>query len=110
MINVVFGAAPGFACFTVLAFYADFYLSGLLREGAAVRIVGGGDPAVDELAGRYARSRGLPWRPWTDTAHDPGLPADASHLIVFWDGRTMALSRLVTEARRRGLPYRVARL
>ena len=111
MANIVFGAAPGFSCFTVLAVYADFYLSSLRREGAAVHVVGGGDPAVDELAERYARSRRLPWRRAADAwAPLSGLPADATHLIVFWDGRSAEPPRLVAEARRRGLLYRVARL
>lgn len=86
-----------------------------LLPGVLTEIVSGGARGVDRLGERWAKRQGISLRKFTADWAEYGKKAGilrnitmaeyADALIAFWDGRSRGTKHMISEAKRRGMPY-----
>jgi hypothetical protein len=94
-------------------------LDRLLQHGKDVTILSGTARGADRLGERYACERGLAVKQlpadWAASGRRAGylrneaLLAEATHVVVFWDGASPGSRHLLERARTKGIPLRVMR-
>jgi hypothetical protein len=115
MAKVVVAGTRTFADYALLCAKLDALLANL----DSVTIISGGASGADGLGERYAAERGYPVEvmaaDWATHGRAAGpirneaMADAATHVVVFWDGKSRGSKSMMEAARRRGLPLRVIR-
>lgn len=104
-----------FSDFDMVCRAMDFYLNDTLHDD--VIIIEGGARGADRLGREYAKLRGYPFKTfeadWTKYGNGAGhrrnaeMAAVATHLVLFWDGKSRGSADMKKQAEKHNLIIRV---